>query len=75
MSSMDSREILVVERIKELLATERISQYALAKRTGISQSAISNWLSGKKEPSIDSLWKIADYFGTTVDFLIGRDPF
>ena len=74
MSSME-RKILVIERIKELLATERISQYALAKKTEISQSAISNWLSGKKEPSIDSLWRLADFFGVSVDYLIGRKEF
>lgn len=74
MSSMD-RKILVAERIRELLAVERISQYALAKKTMISQSAISNWLSGKKEPSIDSLWRLADFFGVSVDYLIGRKEF
>ena len=75
MSSMEVRVVLIVERIKDLLSTEKISQYALAKRTGISQSAISNWLSGKKEPSIDSLWRIADYFDVTVDYLIGRERY
>lgn len=75
MSSMEVRNILVADRIKELLAVEKISQYALSKRTGISQSAISNWISGKKEPSIDSLWRLADFFDITVDYLIGRAPF
>lgn len=75
MSSMEVRNILIADRIKELLAVEKISQYALAKRTGISQSAISNWLSGKKEPSIDSLWRVADYFDVTVDYLIGRESY
>lgn len=72
MSSMEERKILIVDRINELLDAEHISRYALAKRTGISQSAISNWLSGKKEPCIDSLWRLADYFDVTVDYLIGR---
>ena len=69
------RKILVIDRIRDLLATERISQYALAKRTGISQSAISNWLNGKKEPSIDSLWRLADFFSVSVDYLIGRKDY
>ncbi len=54
------------------MQAEGISQYALAKKLGISQSTISNWLNGKKEPSIESLWKIADYFGESVDYIIGR---
>ncbi len=52
---------------------EKISQYALAKKINVSQSTICNWLKGKKEPSIESLWKIADYFDVTVDYLIGRE--
>lgn len=64
--------IIVEERIKYLMQAEGISQYALAKKLGISQSTISNWLNGKKEPSIESLWKLADYFGESVDYIIGR---
>lgn len=54
------------------MQAEGVSQYALAKKLGISQSTISNWLNGKKEPSIESLWKLADYFGESVDYIIGR---
>ena len=71
MSSMI--EIVVAERIKELMKVEGISQYALAKKLGISQSTICNWLNGKKEPSIESLWKLADFFGETIDYIVGRE--
>ena len=65
-------EILIVERIKDLMMTERLSQYALAKSINVSQSTICNWLNGKKEPSVESLWKLADFFDVSVDYLIGR---
>ena len=52
---------------------EKLSQSELARKIGISQSAICNWLNGKKEPSIESLWKLADYFDVTVDYLIGKE--
>ena len=51
----------------------RLTQVALAKELGVAQSAISAWLSGKKEPSIASLWKMADFFDCSVDELIGRE--
>lgn len=54
------------------MSIEHITQYGLAKKLGISQSTICNWLNGKKEPCIDSLWVLADYFDVTVDYLIGR---
>lgn len=68
-------EILIVERIKDLMMTERLSQYALAKSINVSQSTICNWLNGKKEPSVESLWKLADFFDVSVDYIIGRKKF
>ena len=68
-------EILIVERIKDLMMTERLSQYALAKSINVSQSTICNWLNGKKEPSVESLWKLADFFDVSVDYIIGRKSF
>lgn len=65
-------KILLIERLKELLRIYNLTQYALGKQVGISPSAICNWLNGKKEPSIESLWKLADYFDVSVDYLIGR---
>lgn len=61
-----------IERIKDLMNEERISQAELARSVGISQSAVCNWLNGKKEPSIDSLWRLADFFDISVDYIIGR---
>lgn len=61
-----------IERIKDLMSEERISQAELARSVGISQSAVCNWLNGKKEPSIDSLWRLADFFDVSVDYIIGR---
>ena len=66
-------KILVVERIDELMKMEKISQYALAKKLGISQSTICNWLNGKKEPSIESLWKLVDYFSVSINYIVGRE--
>ena len=68
-------EILIVERIKDLMMTERLSQYALAKSINVSQSTICNWLNGKQEPSVESLWKLADFFDVSVDYIIGRKNF
>lgn len=61
-----------IERIKDLMNEERISQAELARSVGISQSAVCNWLNGKNEPSIDSLWRLADFFDVSVDYIIGR---
>lgn len=49
------------------------TQSDLAKATGISQQKISYIESGKHSPSIDLCIKLADFYGITVDELVGRD--
>ena len=65
-------DIKVIERLTSLMNEERISQAELARSVGISQSAVCNWLNGKKEPRIDSLGRLADFFDVSVDYIIGR---
>ena len=65
-------KIIVANRIKELMNEEKLTQTALANKIGVKQNTISAWLLGKKEPSIKSLWLLADYFDVEVDYLIGR---
>lgn len=65
-------EIIVVERIKELMQEEGLNQSKLAEKIGVKQNTISAWLLGKKEPSIRSLWLLADYFNVDIDFIVGR---
>ncbi len=65
-------EVMIIQRINELLKSEGLNQSKLANGIGVNQSTVCNWLNGKKEPSIESLWKLADFFDVSVDYLIGR---
>ncbi|MCM1290045.1 MAG: helix-turn-helix domain-containing protein [Corallococcus sp.] len=64
--------IIVAERILELMKEHNLNQMKLAEKLGVTQAAISNWLLKKKEPSIKSLWLLADYFDTDIDYIVGR---
>ena len=48
-------------------ATAKVTQWELAKRTGISQAQISLFERGYREPSGDVKKKIADAIGIPVD--------
>jgi len=61
------------EIFEQLLQTNKVSAYKLAKDTGISQTTLSNWKSGRSIPKQDKLEKIADYFGVTIDYLMGKE--
>ncbi len=45
----------------------------IEKATGISNANLSRWECGKNLPNIDFCVKLADYYGITLDELIGRD--
>lgn len=59
-------------RIKELREAKGIQQKELAIDIGVSQPTVSDWESGRKVPSAKSTQKLADYFGVSVDYLLGR---
>lgn len=63
-------------RLKELRESKGLSQYSFSRDFGISQSTIGNWESGTRQPKMDVLEKIAEYFNVSVDYLLGRssDP-
>ena len=56
--------IIVATRIKELM-----------RENNLKQNTISAWLLGKKEPSIRSLWLLADFFNTDIDYIVGRKDY
>lgn len=64
--------ILVAERIRELMKEQELNQVKLAQKIGVKQNTISAWLLGKKEPCINSLWLLADYFDVDIDYIVGR---
>lgn len=65
-------EILIAQRIEDLMKNEKLTQMQLAKAIGVGQSSVSDWLNSKSEPSVENLWKICDYFDISLDYLVGR---
>ena len=70
-----NKNIIVGERIKYLRKENALSQIALAEKISSNQKQVSKWETGKIEPNIDMLKKLADYFEVSVDYLIGRTDF
>jgi transcriptional regulator with XRE-family HTH domain len=59
-------------RIKELREQKGIKQIDLAEYLNVSQATLSNWERNVFNPDKESLISIADYFGTTTDYILGR---
>lgn len=60
------------ENIKLLRVQHHLSQVDVAKRLSVSKQCVSNWENDNVLPSIDMLGKLADLFGVSTDFLLGR---
>ena len=58
--------------IKEFREKKGITQSELAKRVGVTQSAVAKWETGGFTPSTSTLFALADVLGCTVDKLCGR---
>lgn len=58
------------EKFQRLLDSRKITSYVVSKDTGIAQSVLSGWKSGRSKPKADKLKKIADYFGVTIEYFL-----
>lgn len=61
------------EIIKNLRLEKNISQQKLASEIGVSQKAVDYWERGVNEPKASYIVLLADFFGVSCDFLLGRD--
>lgn len=60
----------LVKKIKSLCDERKITFAELERQIGISNGQIRRW--DTSSPKIETVKKIADYFGTSVDYLLGR---
>ena len=64
---------MVYDRIFHLMQERGVRASDIVKRTGIKQSTITEWKMGRASPGVNALVMLADYFGVTVDYLVGHD--
>lgn len=61
------------ERIKECRCKSHLSQEKVAELVGVSRQAVTKWEAGQSAPNTENLFRLAEIFGTTVDFLISNE--
>lgn len=60
-------------RLKELRIKKQVPQQTLADLLGITTRALRFYEDGSREPKIEGLIKLADFFDITLDELVGRE--
>ena len=61
------------ERLRKLRESKRMKRCVLAELCGMNKSMISRYERGEMEPKATALAALADFFGVTTDYLLGRD--
>lgn len=61
------------QRIALLRKERNMSQSETAKKLNISTSTLSMYETGNREPNNELLSKLADFFGVSTDYLLGRE--
>lgn len=47
-----------------------VTDYRVARDTGITQSTFSDWRTGRSKPKTDKLLKLAEYFGVSIEYFL-----
>lgn len=69
---MDVKEVFA-NRLRELRIAKKLSQTELAEKLGVSRESISFYENGERTAYIDFIYKAAQFFNVSTDFLLGYD--
>ena len=61
------------QRLSELLETNDLSKRAFAKLIGVSAMSVSDWTTGKVQPTAENIYVTANYFKVSCDYLLGLE--
>lgn len=59
-------------KLRELREQKGVTQKEVATAVGCTSTVYSRYERGEREPDITTLCRLADYFGVSVDYIVGR---
>ena len=63
---------IFAERIRNLRIDKKMTQQELANIVGLTSTGVSYWESGKAIPNFETMTKLSNYFGVSIDYLTGK---
>ena len=66
---------MIGKRLKHLLTKNNMTQAELSRRLNISQGNISNFINNKRNPSVEILSEIAEFFSVSMDSFVPERVF
>lgn len=65
--------MLPMNRFREVRKSKGYTQKDVAEHTGIAQSSISQYESGKRSPQLDIVIALAKFYNVCIDYFVGAD--
>lgn len=62
------------DNLKYIREKNGLTKRELCEKTGISERAYLTYEFGEREPKVSVIAKLADFYGVTTDYLLGREP-
>ena len=59
-------------RLAYLIKENGLTQKEFAQQLNLAPTTVNNYVKGLREPDLDTIGKFCDFFGCTVDYLLGR---
>ena len=66
--------MILMLKLREIRKKCGLTMKELGAEIGVAESTISQYETGKREPDYETLLKLAEYFGTSVDVLLRGEP-
>ena len=63
---------MMQNNLRKLRKEKGLSQIAVQMQTGIEQALISKYENGERVPPTDTLMQLADFYGVSMDYIMGR---
>ncbi len=63
---------MMQNNLRKLRKEKGLSQIAVQMQTGIEQALISKYENGKRVPPTETLMQLADFYGVSMDYIMGR---
>ena len=60
-------------RLKEIRQLKGLKASEVAEQLSISKNSLSEWENGSRVPPCERIVQLADFYGVSVDYLLGRD--
>ena len=64
---------MLANQMKKLRNQKGLTQQELADFLHVSKGTVGMWETGRREPNTEILSDLADFYGVTVDYLLGRE--